>query len=282
LEQLRQIADGEARNNLERMLNPLKSERLAAIAGYVTKHAGVADIGTDHGYLPVWLVENDICPFAVLTDQKEGPLRNAWRNVASSVGTDAGNGAPWLGARFGGYEIRLGDGLLPLAPGEVDTVVIAGMGGETIRSILDKDRNKSGSFPKYVLQPRTNSAAVRAWIRDAEWYVIHEDIAEENGKLCEIVVCAPDPDSKKLPENEKALAARYRIREADLMEMEVSGVLLRDAPPLLRDFLGRRIEREQKVIEGTAKSAHRAARQKRQKSEAKMLRLEEMLQNAKG
>ena len=127
--------------------NKKLNARLSAIAGFVDDGESVADIGADHGYLPVHLVREGISPFAILTDLNPGPLEKTRAMIQKSC---MDNQKSFIDNRK--LELRLGDGLTALGDGEVDTVVIAGMGGETIISILAKDPAKAMSFRKYVLQ----------------------------------------------------------------------------------------------------------------------------------
>ena len=99
------------------------NSRLSKIAEMVRKGDRVADIGTDHAYLPVYLVKSGISPFAYACDVVDGPLCNACKNIES--------------AAVENICIRKGDGLAAVAPSEVDTLVIAGMGGDLIMRILE-------------------------------------------------------------------------------------------------------------------------------------------------
>jgi tRNA (adenine22-N1)-methyltransferase len=151
------------------------TDRIRKIASYVEAGESVADIGPDHGYLSIWLRSEGVSPLVIMTDIAEGPLSIARRNAE----------------KYGVTDCRLGDGLEPLSPGEVDAVVIAGMGGETIIGIMEADPAKTASFPKYVLQPRTKADVLRSWI--AERYEIAEDaVAEERGRSCSILVVRTD------------------------------------------------------------------------------------------
>jgi tRNA (adenine22-N1)-methyltransferase len=147
------------------------SDRIRKIASYVSAGESVADIGSDHGYLPIWLVREDVCSRVIITDVAEGPLAIARANVRS----------------YGLTDCRLGDGLAPLAPGEVDAVVIAGMGGETMRDILGADPAKTASFAKFILQPRTKADLLRAWLTE-RYEIAAEDMARERGRPCPIIV----------------------------------------------------------------------------------------------
>ena len=154
------------------------SARFEAMASFVCAGESVADIGTDHALLPIYLVRSGVSPFAILTDISPGPLAKAragvekWRND-------------------GVFDLRLGDGLDVLEPAEVDAVIIAGVGGETMISMLEADPDKTGSFEKYILQPRTKTKLLEAWLTGSGWNVIEKTTAEERGRLCEIFLCAP-------------------------------------------------------------------------------------------
>jgi len=165
------------------------TDRLAAIAGLVSLGETVADIGADHGYLPLHLVREGISPSAILTDKAPGPLEKARNNVERA-------NALYPGPEGSSITLRLGDGLSALKDSEVDVVVIAGMGGDTILSILGADPLKAVSFRKYILQPRTKPGILRAWLAETGWTVISEATAEERGRVCEIIVCVPGEDSR--------------------------------------------------------------------------------------
>lgn len=226
----------------------LKTDRLKQIADFVGRDISIADIGTDHGYLPIYLVENNLANYAILADVNIGPLKIAWKNLAAINDLDE---ILSLNTRLGNYEFRLGDGLEPINNNEVDVITIAGMGGELMVDILDRDVTKSNSFSKYIFQPRTNSAILRKWLYDNDWSPILESIAEEKGRLCEIIVATPN--TKSLSGDDVNKNATKYLGE-DNMEFEVSSVLLRDAPPLLKDFIDGKIDTEQKILKGLLKS----------------------------
>jgi tRNA (adenine22-N1)-methyltransferase len=171
------------------------TERIKRLASCVARGERVADIGPDHGYLGIWLAGQGVTGRVIMTDIAEGPLAIARRNAEAASGLSVIPGSPSWQSPGGrdpespvGFDFRLGDGLAPLEPGEVDTVVIAGMGGETIIGILEADMEKTRSFPKYVLQPRTKAELLREWLGDAGFRIIAEDTVPERGRPCEIIV----------------------------------------------------------------------------------------------
>jgi len=206
------------------------SARCEAIAGFVGAGERIADIGSDHAYVPLYLVREGISPSAILTDIKPGPLEKTRANVEKAV-EHSGDGSicvrertqiepsplcsvsertqiepsplcsisertqiepsPLCSSPLCSVELRLGDGLSALESGEVDTVIIAGMGGETIISILEADPGKAAGFRKYILQPRTKTELLEGWLQNAGWKVTAKTAAEEKGRICDIIVCAP-------------------------------------------------------------------------------------------
>jgi len=165
----------------------LLNGRLAAMAGFVEQGESVADIGADHGYLPLCLLREGVSPFAILTDAEPGPLERARESVERACGASSS-----MPPHVEQIDLRQGDGLKPLTEGEVDVVVIAGMGGETISGILMADMAKARSFRKYILQPRTKTDMLRGWLAGAGWTVLAEVAGEEKGRMCDIIVCQPD------------------------------------------------------------------------------------------
>jgi len=166
------------------------------MAGFVREGESVADVGADHAILPIYLVREGISPFAVLTDVSPGPLEKTRFNIEKAIGHKR-DGSFYVQKRTQKepsllcFDLRLGDGLAALAESEVDTVIIAGMGGETIISILEADPGKAVSFGKYILQPRTKTGALELWLAGSGWSVLEKTAADERGRLCDIIVCAP-------------------------------------------------------------------------------------------
>ena len=227
----------------------LKSDRLRKIAFHVGSDSSIADIGTDHGYLPIYLVQNEISPHAILTDINSGPLKTAWKNVTGETKDDL-HISDKVKEK---YQFRQGDGLIPLEKAEVDVVVIAGMGGDLMVEILSKDYKKSCSFSKFIFQPRTNSAILRKWLFDNSWSVICEDLAEEYGRICELIVAAPNVFALK-DKNDVLCATQYTNNDNLTTGFELSDVLLRDEPKLLKSFLEQKINIEEKKLLGISQS----------------------------
>ena len=177
--------------------------RLAALAVGVAPGSRVADIGTDHGLLPLWLARRGRASLCVATEATERLLARVRRPP---------EGAAW-GKRL---VYRSGDGLEALRPGDgVDTVVVAGMGGRAIVRLLSAPAGKRLGVGRLVLQPRTSAPLVRRWLSAAGWRLISERLTEERGRLHLTVVAQRGDDT--------ALYRHSALSRGDLLE---SGPLL--------------------------------------------------------
>lgn len=149
---------------------PKLSKRLAALAGLVRPGARFADIGTDHALLPVNLALAGTIAYAVAGDVNAGPAEAARRQVrAAGIGDIV--------------SVRHGDGLSVLAPGEVDTVCIAGMGGSLMVRLLEEAGEALSGVSTLILSPHVAEDQVRRWL-EANRYVIElERLVEEDGEI---------------------------------------------------------------------------------------------------
>lgn len=163
------------------------SRRLSAIADLVPPGARVADIGSDHALLPAWLVSSGKSPLAVAGEVRDGPLKASAARIEADGLADR-------------VAVRKGDGLAVIAPGEVDCVVIAGMGGVLIVSILDAGEadGKLEGVRTLVLQPNVGEDIVRRWLLEKGWYLANERIVEEDGRWYEVLEARRVPDARRL------------------------------------------------------------------------------------
>ena len=141
--------------------------RLAQVAAFVRKGSRLADIGTDHAFLPVELVRQGVCTYAIASDVKKGPVAAATRTVEEAGVTDIIN-------------IRLGSGLETVKPDEVDDIVIAGMGGETIAMILNDAPWVKDERYRLVLQPMTRAEKLRRYLWENGFEILNEAVVQDS------------------------------------------------------------------------------------------------------
>lgn len=144
--------------------------RLLCVASFVEKCATVADVGTDHAYIPVWLVQQKIAERAIAMDINKGPIMRAEENIEKFA----------LETKI---STRLSNGMEKLMPGEADTVVIAGMGGMLINEILDGAKHLYSSVHRYILQPMTAVEETRKYLQQNGFLIENEKLARENEKI---------------------------------------------------------------------------------------------------
>lgn len=146
------------------------SDRMAAVAGLISPGNVVADVGTDHCYIPIYLAVNKISPRIIAMDVNEGPLAKARKNIAEYGVEDV-------------IETRLSDGLKELKQGEADTIVIAGMGGILINSILKAGEKVARSAGELILSPHKDVHLVRRFLADNGYKIDDEIIVKDMGKF---------------------------------------------------------------------------------------------------
>ncbi|MDO5418317.1 MAG: class I SAM-dependent methyltransferase [Lachnospiraceae bacterium] len=151
------------------------SKRLELVASFVPEGSRLADVGTDHGYVPIYLVEKGVCPSAIAMDVGKGPLERAREHIRE-MGMEER------------IQTRLGDGLAALLPGEADTVVIAGMGGELVIHILEEGRHMWESVKQFVLSPQSDLDKVRRYLAGHGFAVRKEEMVLEDGKYYTVML----------------------------------------------------------------------------------------------
>ena len=161
------------------------SARLSQISSYIKAGESVCDVGTDHGYLPIFLAEQGGHDPLVMSDVSKGSLNKA---VADAKMVLSDDDLPTA---------RLGDGLDVLSPGEVDDIVIAGMGGIQILDILTWDFAKTLTYGRYIFQPRRDAALLRKWLEVNKFTIIEQCIVPENGRYSQIICASTEKAERK-------------------------------------------------------------------------------------
>lgn len=195
------------------------SKRLACIASYISPGSRVADVGTDHGYIPAWLIQNGICERVIASDIKSGPLQTAVNTAKSADVYDS-------------IDFRLCSGLDAYSGDEVDEVIMAGMGGETLISILDAKpwtREK-----KLIMQPQSKIPELRRWLRENSYLIMDAQLVYDAGRiyLVWLVTGGEEPGAEGLPFD----------------------ILIKKRDPLLGAYLDDMIKRTLKRLKGLEKA----------------------------
>lgn len=151
------------------------SKRLERVANLVS-HAVIADIGTDHGYVPIYLYQKGKIKKAYACDVRKGPLEKCRANIALYGAEDV-------------IEPRLGSGLIPLQPGEAETAIMAGMGGMLIVHILQDSPEVAASLKELVLSPQRDFAEVRRYLHKIGFSIQEEHMLKEDGKPYLLMRC---------------------------------------------------------------------------------------------
>lgn len=149
--------------------------RLRTLAQMVDQGARVADIGTDHAYLPIQLVKDGKVDYAIASDVAAGPLENAEKDIIAAGLKNK-------------IETRLGSGLETIsAKDRIDTVVIAGMGGKLMTNILNEAWSRNFHFATLILEPNVGEPGVREWLSAHKYQIINEKIITEAGHIYELI-----------------------------------------------------------------------------------------------
>jgi tRNA (adenine22-N1)-methyltransferase len=195
------------------------SPRLSIVAELVPEGSVVADIGTDHAWLPIHLVHTKRAPRAVAADLRSGPLDGARARVEEHR----------LAERI---ELRLGNGLSVLTPGEVSVVTIAGMGGKRIADLVAAAPKVVGALDRLVVQPNTEVGRVREQLRAAGLRLVDERLVVDEGHWYTTLAWEPGGES----------------RDWDALDVRFGPCLRTRADPELRRFLGAELARVAQVL----------------------------------
>lgn len=196
------------------------SKRLLCCASMVQSGSRVADIGTDHGYLGIYLLQSGAARHVIACDLRKDPLENARRN-AKLFGVD------------GEMELRLSDGLEKILPDEVDTVVMAGMGGDLIQKILSQCPWRKREGLQFILQPQSAGNVLRRWLCEDGFEIQREEPVQDGHFLYTVMDIRQGEPAPLTPGTEYA-----------------SPALLASGSPLVGNYLARVENALQETVRG--------------------------------
>lgn len=232
------------------------SDRLRKLADEVKPGETAADIGTDHGLLPIFLCENAIAAKVILCDINPGPLEKARENIKI-------HGASAI------TDLRLGNGLGPLAWGEADAIIIAGMGGLLISEILGNEDEKAKSSARLVLQPRNAADKLREWLFANGYSIKKESLVREGKYICEIITAVPATERQR---------GRQYHKELDL---EISPLLFESRDELLIPFIEKKIRVEENIMKQIEEGSGMGNHGRIQIARERLAALTELLEKAR-
>ncbi|MCI5995828.1 MAG: class I SAM-dependent methyltransferase [Blautia sp.] len=206
------------------------SNRLLAVSELVTDGVRLADVGTDHGYIPIWLIEQGRIPKAIAMDINRGPLMRAQENIRAHGLEDK-------------IETRLSDGVTALCPGETDSVVIAGMGGGLVIKILKEGEEVLKTVSELVLQPQSDIDRVRRFLWKEGYRITSEHMVLEEGKYYPMMH-----------------VVHGEMEELSDIEALYGPCLLRDRNECLKLYLDREQRNMEKLTEGLRMSGTQKAK----------------------
>lgn len=210
-------------------------------ASLVSEGMILADVGTDHGYVPIYLIEQKKIPSAIAMDINEGPLERAREHI-TLYGLNAY------------IQTRLSDGVAALKPGEADAVLIAGMGGGLVMHILKDGEEVCRAAKELILQPQSELERVRAFLREEGYEILAEDMVLEDDKFYPMMkvhyVGKKHDFGADKPEQKKAISENLQIMQAEQMDLSTEqnvdvwklsdlygGLLLQNHHPVLKTYL---------------------------------------------
>lgn len=221
------------------MKNIQLSKRLQYVADFITPDLVLADIGTDHGFIPIYMVLADKTPKAFAMDINEGPLERAIEHIEEKG----------LGDKI---ETRLSDGLQKLNGNEAEAVLIAGMGGSLVIKILDEGKHALEGVKELVLSPHTEADLVREYLKTTDFVIEKEGMVIDAGKYYVVI------KARRREENEQGLLYINENEAPEGVEEELyktlctkyGRLLLEEKNPILKELLTKELGTYNSIYEG--------------------------------
>lgn len=233
------------------------SNRLTALAHMVSPGHRLADVGTDHGYIPIYLCQHQVIPSAIAMDINEGPLARAEEHIKQYGLQDR-------------ITTRRSDGLEKLGPKEADTVLIAGMGGGLIRRILSRGNDSlftTDGVKEWILQPQSEVAQTRRFLRRSGFSIVDEEMLVEDGKYYFLMKAVPSEVFHKAP----VYGIEYEGENLTL-EDRFGPILLKKKHPVLCRWIERELQVSGTILDGLEKELARGGEKEALRERQKEIR----------
>lgn len=226
------------------------SKRLEAVADMVTSGCRIVDVGTDHGYIPIFLTQQGKITHAIAGDVNRGPLQKAVDHIRQYGLEDQ-------------IETRLSDGLAAVQPGEADSIIIAGMGGPLTVRILTEGQAVAEQCQELILQPQSDIRQVRSYLEDNGWQIVREEMILEDGKFYPMMRAV-----------KRGTEDAGKMNEAQLC---CGPLLIAQKHPVLRDYLLRERQLDQRILDSLAGQEGEASRRRQTEIETELDMIEGVL-----
>lgn len=216
------------------------SKRLEMVASFVPEGSRIADVGTDHGFVPIFLAQKNRIRHGVAIDVRQGPLRRAQDHIKS----------------YGLEEIletRLSDGVKELKSGESDTVIMAGIGGQLTLHILEDGKSLWDTISHWILSPQSDVEKVRRYLADHGFAIENEEMVKEDGKYYIVMD-----------------VVRGRMDLLQPWESFYGPVLIRNSHPVLKEFLEQEKTSLMQIIKNLSEETSEKARERTQQLKQKL------------
>ena len=230
------------------------SKRLSAVAQLVTITGILADVGTDHGYIPVYLTGKEQIKKAIAMDVNQGPLERAQEHIRQYG----------LENRI---ETRLSDGLQALKPKEVEGIVIAGMGGNLMKRILMQGEQVAHTAKELILQPQSEVMEFRKFLWESGYTIVAEDMVLEDGKYYPMMRVVYENAQKEIP---------------DVLALKYGEKLLEQKHPVLKQYLLWQRMQKEKILGNLQKNAKKDVSSRKEEIEEELSYIAHALEKIDG
>lgn len=210
------------------------SDRMQAVADLVPKGSHVCDVGCDHGYVSIYLMQQGIAAHVLAMDVNKGPLERAFEHVQMAGLTAE-------------ITVRLSDGLSAYEMGEANCLILAGMGCRLMQDILTKYPDKTGDFSTLILQPQSEVPQFRQFLKEFGYCTVAEEMVYEDGKFYEVMRVIP-ADTAKEADFMDLKEFRQKTAAPEQLAFRYGAGLLLQRDPILRQFLHKEVQNTEKLL----------------------------------